>query len=195
MKKTLFATSLVCVALLSGCLVPERFSAKVEVQPDASYTFQYSGTAVHALAAAQIKKAGSLSDKDQSGFKMEADKLSKKPDVRRATYKGDGRYELEIESKKKAGESLRMFDIFSVSTDKNGVMTIASNEIKEKEKRELEQLGITINGTLEVRLPKNAEIISQNATSTPNFFGMFSTYSWKIGRIDQRPILKIRLKS
>ena len=194
MKKIFVAMSLVCSALLSGCLIPESFSAKVEVQPDGSYTFQYSGTAVHALAAAQIKKAGSLSDKDQNSLKMEAEKLSMSPGVQRAVYKRDGRYELEVESKKKAGESLRMFDIFTVSTDKNGIMTIASNEIKDKEKRDLEQIGIKIDGTLEVRLPKNAEIISQNATSTPTFFGMFGTYAWKIGRIDQRPVMKLKLK-
>ena len=186
--------SLACTALLSGCLVPERFSAKIDVQPDASYTFQYSGTAVHALAAAQIKKTGSLSEKDQNGLKMEGEKLSKRPDVRRAEYKGDGRYELEIESKKKAGESLRMLDIFTVSTDMNGIMTITSNEIKDKEKRDLEQIDIKIDGTLEVRLPKNAEVISQNATSTPTFFGIFGKYSWKIGRVDQRPVLKVKLK-
>jgi hypothetical protein len=196
MKKPICATTLLlCVAMLTGCLVPERFSAKVEVQPDASYTFKYAGTVVHALAAAQIKKSGPLSEKDQNGLKLEADKLSKQPDVKRATYKGDARYDLEVESKKKAGEKLRMFDIFTVSTDKDGVMTIASTEIKEKERRELEQLGITIDGTLEVSLPKNAEVISQNATSTPSFMGMFGTYSWKIGRIDQQPLLKMRLKS
>lgn len=194
-KKIHFAISLTCAAFISGCLVPEKFAAKVEVRPDASYTFQYSGTAMHALAAAQIKKAGSLTEKDQNGLKMEADKLSKRPDVRQAIYKGDGRYELKLESKKNAGESLRMFDIFTVSSDKDGVMTIASNEIKEKNRRELEQIGISINGTLEVILPKNAEIISHNATSTPSFFGMLGTYSWKIGRIDQRPILKVKLKS
>lgn len=194
MKKTLFALSLVSITLLSGCLVPERFSAKVEVHPDASYTFQYSGTVIHALAAAQIKKAGSLSEKDQNSLKMEASKLSKRPDVQRAVYKGNGRYELEIESKKKAGESLRMLDIFTVGTDKDGVMTIASREIGEKGQRDLEQIGITIDGTLEVHLPKNAEVISHNATSTPSFFGMFGTYSWKIGHINQRPMLKIKLK-
>lgn len=194
MKKIFVAMSLACIALLSGCLVPERFSAKIDIKPDASYTFQYSGTAVHALAAAQIKKAGSLSEKDQNGLKMEAQKLSKRPDVRLAKYKGDGRYELDIESKKKAGESLRMLDIFTVSTDKEGVMTIAANEIKDKEKRDLEQIGIKVDGTLDVTLPKNAEIIFQNATSTPKFFGMFGAYSWKIGRIDQRPILKVKLK-
>lgn len=194
MRKIFVAMSLACTALLSGCLVPERFSAKIDVQPDASYTFQYSGTAVHALAAAQIKKTGSLSEKDQNGLKMEGEKLSKRPDVRRAEYKGDGRYELEIESKKKAGESLRMLDIFTVSTDMNGIMTITSNEIKDKEKRDLEQIDIKIDGTLEVRLPKNAEVISQNATSTPTFFGIFGKYSWKIGRVDQRPVLKVKLK-
>lgn len=195
MKKSLHtsATAIICAALLSGCLVPERFSAKVEVEPDASYTFSYAGTAIHALAAAQLKKTGSLSEKDQNGLKAEADKLSKSPDVLRATYKGNGRYELEIESKKKAGQPLHLLNIFSVRTDKDGVMTLSSSELKDKDKRELEELGITIDGTMYVRLPKNAEVISHNATSTPTF-GMFGTYSWKIGGIDQRPMMKVRFK-
>ena len=39
---------LVNVAALAGCLVPEKFTAKVEVEPDAGYTFHYSGTVIHA---------------------------------------------------------------------------------------------------------------------------------------------------
>lgn len=193
MKKPsiILTSALACVILLTGCLVPERFSARVSVQPNGSYTFRYSGTAVHALAAAQIKKAGTLSEKDQSDLKSEAEKLSKNPDVRKATYKGDGRYELELESSRKPGQPLHMLDIFSVRTEKDGVMTIASRDIKEKDKHELEQLGITVNGTLEVTLPKNAEIISHNATSTPTLG--FGSYSWRIGRFDQRPIMKIRV--
>ena len=194
MKKICLAFSLACVALLSGCLIPEHFVAKIEVQPDASYTFHYAGTAVHGLAAAEIKKNGSLSEKSQNGYKLEADKMTKNQEIRRAAYKGNGRYELEIESKKKPGEALRMFDIFTVNTGKDGVMTIASNEVTENSKQALEKLGIIIDGTLEVRLPRNAEIISSNATSTPTFFGLFGAYSWKIGRLDQRPMLKIKLK-
>lgn len=195
MKKSLpvFVAVIACAALLSGCLVPERFAAKIEVEPDASYTFRYAGTAIHVLAAAQLKQTGSLSEKDQNGLKAEADKLSKNPDIRRAIYTGNGRYELEIESKKKTGQPLQMLDIFSVRTDKEGVMTISSSELKDKDKRELEKLGITIDGTMEVRLPKNAEVISHNATSTPTF-GMFGAYSWKIGRIDQRTMMKVKFK-
>lgn len=194
MKKYSLAVLTLTTTLLSGCLVPERFSAKVEVQPDASYSYSYAGTAVHALAALQLKQGGSLSAKDETGLKGEAEKLRKNPDVREATYKGDARYNLVIEGKKKAGEAMTMLSILNVKTDKDGVMTIASAELSEKGKKDLQQLGITIDGTLEVKLPKNAEIISHNATSTPSFFGMFGTYSWKIGRIDQRPLIKVRLK-
>jgi len=74
-------------------------------------------------------------------------------------------------------------------------MTIASTKLDDKSKKDLSQLGIHIDGTLEVKLPKNVEILSQNATSTPSFFGMFGSYGWKIGGLDQRPVMKIRIKS
>lgn len=195
MKKLFSLASVSLVLLLSACLVPEKFAAKIDVQPDASYTFNYSGTVINALAAAQIKKAGALSEKDQASLANEVGAFTKNADVKRAVYKGDGRYELEIESKKKPGESLRMLDIFTVSTDKSGVMTLASAEINDKTKRELAELGIKIGGILEISLPKNAEILSHNATSSPKFFGLFGTYSWKIGSADQRPMMKIKFKS
>lgn len=194
MKKFLLVTSLVFAAFLSGCLVPEHFSATVDVHPDASYTFKYSGTVVNALAAAQIKESGALSEKDEKNLQDEVEKLSKDPDIQQVTYQGDGRYELAIESKKKPGEALDMLDIFFVKTDADGVLTITSSEIKEKGMKELEALGMTIDGTLEVQLPENAEIISHNATSSPSFFGMLGAYSWQIGSIDQRPMMQIKFK-
>ncbi len=182
-----------CATLLTGCLVPERFTAKVDVNSDASYTFHYAGTVIHAVAAAQLKKTGSLSKLDQDNLAAEATKLSKTPDVRKASYKGAGRFELEIESHKQSGQPLQMFDIFYVKTGKPGEMTIASAEINAGAKQQLETIGITIDGTLEVRLPKNAEVLSHNATSKP-LLGMFGAYSWKIGGINSRPQMTIRFK-
>lgn len=184
---------LACALSLCGCLVPERFSARVDLNPDASYSFRYAGTVVHALAAAQLKKTGTLSDKDRTGLQTDAKRLAAAPDVLRAIYMEDGRFELEIASKKKAGEPLRMLNIFSVSTDRNGVITITSPEIKDKDQQELQQLGIAINGTLEVHLPANAKVLSHNATSSPSFFGLFGGYTWKIGRVDQRPQMQVKV--
>lgn len=180
---------------LTACLVPERFTAKVNIQPEGSYSYSYNGTAIHAMAAMQVKKGGGLSAKDEASLKAEAEKLSKASEVKRAAYTGEGRYELQIEGKKNAGEKLHLLDILAVSQDKDGVITIASAEVKQKAAKDLIELGIKINGTLEVSLPKNAEVISHNATSTPQFFGMFGAYSWKIGTIDQRPVMRVRLKS
>ncbi len=78
-----------------------------------------------------------VSAKDETGLKGEAEKLRKNSDVREATYKGDARYNLVIEGKKKAGEAMTMLSILNVKTDKYGVMTIASSELTEKGKKDL----------------------------------------------------------
>ena len=179
--------------LLSACLVPEKFNAKVDFQSDGSYTFHYVGSAVHAMAAAQIKQGGSLSAKDEDALKSEATKMEKMPQVKKATYRGAGRYDLDIQEEKKPGQPMQMFDTFSVKTDpKSGVTELSSPKLTEKAKADLEQLGLKIDGRLEVSLPKNAEVVSSNATSTPTLG--FGTYAWKIGAVGQRAEMKVKFK-
>ena len=117
------------------------------------------------------------------------------PDVKKANYLGNGRYELVLESKRKKGEALNVLGVLKVGTGKDGIITIASGELDKNGKKQLSEMGIKLDGTLEVTLPKNAEVLSHNATSTPSFFGLLGSYSWKIGNIDQRPLMKIRLKT
>lgn len=194
MNRKSIAALLATVTLLTGCLVPEKFVAKADIHPDGSYSFSYNGTVVHGMAAMQIAKTGKLTAKDETGLDSEAEKMKRNPDVKSVSYKGNGRYELALDATRKKGQPLNMLNIASVRTDKDGIITISSAEIKEKDKKELSQLGIKVDGTLEISVPKNAEIISHNATSTPKFFGLVGTYSWKIGSVDQRPLMKIRLK-
>jgi hypothetical protein len=190
-SRAIFA--LLATSLLTACLIPEKFTAKIAVNPDASYTVNFNGTMAHVLAFAQKVKGGKLSDKDEQSLKAEADKLSKSPDFKKAVYKGDGRYEIEIVSNKLAEQPYRM-DTFRVETDKEGVMTISAIEVKEKDMKAFSELGIKMDGELEVSLPKNAEIISHNAMSTPSFFGLMGGYSWKIGSINARPMMKVKIK-
>lgn len=196
MKNTV-ATLTACLTtalLLSGCLVPEKFAATVAIHPDASYEYRYTGTVINAFGASEIKTTGVLSPKSDAGLKAEADKMKSIPDVRSASYLGSSRYQLAMEGNKKAGEALKLLDILTVTRDKDGVITIASPEYKDKDLQNLADLGIKIDGTLDIKLPRNAEVLSQNATSTPSFFGLIGGYSWKIGRADQRPMMKIKLK-
>lgn len=63
-KLLALSTAAVLTALLTACLVPERFSAAVDVQPDGSYSYRFDGTVVNALAVMKLRKQGVLSEKD-----------------------------------------------------------------------------------------------------------------------------------
>jgi len=192
MKKLTCALILACTASLAGCLFPESFVARLGFEKDGSYTFTYAGTAVNPMASYDLKGRGTLRSADEEKLAADATSLKSNKDVKAIKYKGAARYDLTLDARRKAGESMRLLDVFFVTTGTDGVTTVASIETKENDRKMLEDLGIKINGTLDVRLPANAEVISRNATSTPSLFS--STYGWKIGKIGDRPILKFRLK-
>lgn len=193
--KNCFVGAVLCATVaLTGCLIPEKFTLKIDVQEDASYSAKFSGTVVNSLAALEIAQRGKLAENDERALKNEVNSMSKNPDVKAIKYLGNGRYDLILDSKRPAGKPLRMLDIFNVRTTKDGIIEINSSPIDNESKKQFAQLGIKIDGALDVVLPKNAEVISHNATSVPTFFGLFGTYSWKIGRVDQQPSIKFRLK-
>jgi len=196
MKRTaaLIATAVATIAL-TGCFIPEKFTTTVKMASDGGYSYQYSGLTAFGPAIMQMKMSGSgLSSKQEQELQLEVGKLSKSPDVQKASYAGNGRYEFVIRGDRKPGQSAKVLDAFNIFTDKDGLVNITSVGLSPADKAELQKLGLKIDGKLEVTLPKNAEVVSSNATSTPTFFGMFGTYSWKIGSIEERPMMKIRLR-
>ncbi len=186
------ATIVVAAAVaLTGCLVPEKFNASVTVRPDGAYTYKYQGTAVHMLAAMEIKKSGSLSAKAESQLKADAEKAARAPGVKKLTYQGSGRYEVSLDRDLKAGQRSEILGIASLTKSKDGVYTLSASQLKEKERAELMGLGIKVDGTVEVALPSNAKVLTQNASST---LGLFSkTYSWKVNGYDAKPMMTFTL--
>lgn len=185
-------SALAATVLLTACLMPERFSAKITVYPDASYSYRFAGTVVNPMALLKQRQQGVLSRKEQEGLAAEAQKLGQDPDVKKAIYLGNSRYTLEMDGKRSAGDTLRLLDMFTVSSDEQGLMTIAAKPLEDKERRNLAQLGIHVDGTLRIKLPPNAEVISHNASTTPTL-GLGS-YRWKMGSLDHRPAMQIRFK-
>ncbi len=192
MKKIFqFIASLSIAVFLTGCLVPEKFSASVAMKSDGSYTYKYDGIAIHILAAEAIRKQGSLSAKDETALKLEAEKASKDKGVRKIGYLGSGKYDLSIEREMQIGPHSGIMNVISVTKSKDGIITIAPVDLKSNDRNRLKQLNINVNGTAEVRLPSNAKVISHNATGTPGLLS--KAYTWKIGAIDQQPNIKFTL--
>ncbi|MDQ1814743.1 hypothetical protein RBA41_15640 [Massilia sp. CCM 9210] len=194
MSRRLLPACACAAVLLTGCLVPERFTAKTAFQADGSYEYSYAGTAVHTMAAGQLAKGSKLDAKDEESLENAAAKMKRDRDIRQADYKGNARYDLSVEGKRQRGQALDLLGVLRVATDKDGVVTLAAGKLDEKEKASMAKLGIKPDGTLSVTVPISAQVLSHNATSTPSFFGLIGTYSWKIGSVEQRPEMKIRFK-
>ncbi len=178
-------------AALSGCLVPEKFQASVQFQPDGGYTYKYDGTAVHFLAATAIKEKGSLPDKDEAGLEREAEKASRAPGVKKMAYRGQGRYDVQIEQDLKPGQQVNTLKLFTITREKDGTFVVASPAMKDKDRENLLSLGIKVDGTAEVVLPANAKVLSHNANKTPGVFS--KAYAWKIGSLDAKPTIRFSL--
>lgn len=178
-----------CISL-TGCLIPEKFSTSMNVNLDGTYDLIYEGTAVFAPAIMQIKQSGvPLSARDEANLKAQGVQASREPGIK-LTYTGNARYDVDIHQSLKIGQRAPL-DIFSTSKDRNGVVTITSVPLKPDDIAQLKQLGIAINGTLDVKLPSGAKVIAQNANKTPGLFD--HAYEWQIGDVAQRPFIQFKL--
>ena len=179
------------VLSLTGCLLPEKFEASVNVKPDGGYTYKYEGTAVHLLAAAAIQDKGSLHAKDEDELKRVAEKAAKAPGFRKMTYTGNGRFDVQIDEDVKAGRQTSTLKIFNITRDKDGVFVLAAPPTKEKDRDQLRAFGIKVNGKAEVFLPGNAKVLEHNANGTPGLLS--KSYSWKIGAVVDQPMIRFTL--
>ncbi|MDD3482112.1 hypothetical protein [Azovibrio restrictus] len=192
-RRLLALVSCLICCLLSGCLVPEKFKASASIRDDGSFIYHYEGTAVHALAAAQIAKQGNLSAKDEADIRQGAEKEATKPGVKKFEYLGKARFQVELELENKSGKEKNSLNLISVRQDKDGTFTVSSPVLKGKDQKKLERLGIRPSGVISVALPATAQVISHNASSTPGFFD--KSYSWKVASFAQQIELRYRLEN
>jgi len=160
---------------------------------DGSYVYKYDSTAVSFMALDEIRHTGHLSAQNDAELKKEADKGKKVDGVKNFNHLGQGRYDLIYEKSLRIGQEIEVMNVVSIMQDKDGVITIAPQTIAKGDQQSLIQMGVDVDGTVEVKLPTNAKIIYINATSAPGFFR--SGYSWKIGSFSQAAQIKFKLQS
>ena len=182
-------TALMC-GLLAACLAPEQFVASAVVHADGTYDYVYSGTVAYVPAVEKLKQTGTLSPKDNADLRAEAAKATRPGE--QFSYAGNGRFSANIKRTLKIGQpDSSAMPIFSSSRAPDGVITLSSISLNPKDADGLAQLGIKINGTLEVTLPIGAQVVAQNANSTPGLFN--KAYVWKIASFTERPVIRFKL--
>jgi hypothetical protein len=176
---------------LTGCFMPEKFTAKISVNPDSSYSIDYEGTVAFIPALMQMSSTHtSLTSKDESGIKKEEGGLRKIDGANSVKYIENGRFSIAIHRDKKAKEPFKLLDMFQVQTEPSGAVSIFANNLNPKDLAAIKDLGLKMDGKLVVTLPEGAKVLSTNGSHDSNFFGLISSnsYSWQIRSFDSPSI-------
>lgn len=201
MKKTFFVCMVALFSwLLSSCFIPENFKAHVTLHKNGIYTFTYEGILTYATArAAYVKRQ--LGAKDEAEIKKLEKEFSKDSSYKKVTYLGGGQFKVVYEKKGKItapfyfmGKDSKFFSIRRIKV-KNGddLAEIKGFQTGVKERRELKEIDVKINGELKVET--NSHVIKHNAKSTPGLFGLLSGYKWDIkSAADPAPYMLVNLE-
>lgn len=183
-----------CITLLAGCFIPEKFDASMQFNSDSSFNYTYDGTVVNALGLVEKRKNGSLSEKSKAEFPKIIAQMKKDPATKSVSQVDDVTYKISLEKKNQASNLFSLMDFIKVRKDQSGVITVFTPKFSDKNLKELKELGVTVDGTLKITLPKNAEVIESNAQSSPSLGGMVGSYTWKFKKVDEPVNFKFKMK-
>lgn len=176
--------------LLGGCLVPERFEARIEVTPRGAYHVYYEGTVQHYDAATRRGRLGPLLTAE---IEHELRHWDRTPGVQTFEALGQGRYRLRSHEQLRPGQRSRIFPDLYFQTVQRGVFELTLADARLSELRQMREIGMPIEGRIAVRLPPNAEVVSDNADRRPGW-KVFSDYVWHLDVQGDAPRLRFRLR-
>ena len=167
--------------ILSSCFVPEKFTAKVEINNDGSYSFTYDGILTHALAKAALMQ-GPLSKKDKEEMKEIENKFNIELEFKKANYIGNGQFEVLYEKTGKDSESFYFFDkdycFFSIEFCKGDTIEVSGFQLDKKSLAQMEQMKLKIDGEFEILT--NANVVKHNSKMKVKKIKDKYCYKWKV---------------
>lgn len=167
--------------ILSSCFVPEKFTAKVEINNDGSYSFTYDGILTHALAKAALMQ-GPLSKKDKSEMKEIENEFNIELEFKKANYIGKGQFEVLYEKTGKAGESFYFFDeqfcFFSIVYTKSDTIEVSGFQLDKESLANMEQFNLKIDDEFEILT--NANVVKHNSKMKVKKIKDKYCYKWRV---------------
>lgn len=193
--KTITLALLCC--LLSACLLPEQFEAKVTLAKNGSYFFSYQGTLIHAQAYAAAQK-GELTAKDEEAHKQDMLKLAREAGYSKIEYQGKGKYKVQVEKSGQAEESYAFASkdskFFAIVPQIDGTLMASGPRLETKALQDLQSLNTKLDGQLTITVESGAKVVKHNAHSEPSIFGMFGDrqYKWHIKSAQVPPFIVVQ---
>ena len=181
--------------VLSGCFIPEKFDARIDIHKDGSYSLTYDGilTFVPAILASSEGKA--LTAQDETELKRICSEISKDSSIKKSEYLGNGRYKVTFLHQEKAGQAYYFVsrELFSILPQADGRIVMRSFRPGAKDLAQLKAAGAKIDGTLRISVDSGVKVLQQNADSTPWLNGLWGAYSWSIKSPGADPVMVVQV--
>jgi len=193
---------LVIAAGLSGCYMPIRFDAEIELSRRGYYEFFFDGyLAKVALYEGLRKKEVTPEDEAKQAKDIETD-FRRDTSTKKFKYYKQGHFHVNWQRKgdliktKSVTFVRRNEQMLSMSYNSNtGRVQVSGRSIKRDTKRQLAEMGLDMTG--EIRVITDTNVVSHNATSVKKLKTRpkFKMYTWKIKSIfDRTPSLITTLR-
>jgi len=186
------ALSVLLSVFLSGCYIPIRFDAEIEIHRTGAFDMKFDGylAKVELYKAIRERKIGPAEERKQA--EMIKNDFARDPSVKEYKYFKKGHFKVKwhrngdlIQSKSVSFFNSTSEYIIGIRYNKkNRRITMTTKSVKKSAKKQLQDIGLDWSG--KIRIFTDAKVLSHNATSVKKnkrLGGRFMTYAWDIKNI------------
>lgn len=175
------------VLFLTGCYLPNDFTADLRITPDGNYNFSYTGNLIYLPLLEKLRKGNMSREESAQSVKVVGEDLARDKGFKEIAYAGDATFVVRY---KRVGNILaeKSFTfvrlnsrLLSIERGRNGTIEIVGDKPNTEDAKRIAANGIVMRGTL--RIQTEAQVERQNATEiiqvTP------AVYVWKIDGVEE----------
>jgi len=191
-KMKLFFIPVFLALFLSGCYVPIRFDAEIEIHRTGHYDFIFDGYLAKVELFKGLKEGKIDAEGEKNQIELIKTDFGRDPSVKEFKYFKLGHFKVNwhrngdlIKSKSVSFFNSTSEYILGMRYNKNTrEISISGKSLKKDAKRQINDLGLGWSG--KIRVFTDAKVLSHNATTVKDnkrLGGRFKTYTWDIKNI------------
>lgn len=182
---------IIASVLLSGCYLPARFDAEIEITREAYYSFIFDGYLVKVPFYEELRKGGMTPSEENEKIELYKSDLENDPAMTEVDYLRQGIYKVHWE---REGDLTRDKFVTFIRRNENMLsiryvkddytIRLAGKGLADSQKQQLIDIGLDSVG--EIRIITNGKVVAHNATSErdwPDRGPGYRMYTWEIPTI------------
>jgi len=182
---------MVCVVVLSGCYMPLRFDAEIEISREGYYSFIFDGYLAKVPFYDELRKGGMTPTEEGEQIALYKQDLQNDPAMKEVSYLRQGIYKVHWE---RDGDLTRDKYVTFIRRNENMLsiryvkddytIRLAGKGLADSQKQQLVDMGLDSVG--EIRIITNGKVVAHNAQSErdwPDKGPGYRMYTWPVPNV------------